>query len=201
MLNIVDSGNNFAFDVHQYLDSDGSGTHSTIVSATVGADRLATFTTWLHQNNRRGFLGEFAVANSIVGSGVSQNGDEALTSMLTHIQTNSDVWLGWTWWAAGPWWGAYMFTLEPSGGDQPAMSVLRTFIPMPTPELVLKSPTQFQFTAQSGFVFQTQVSSNLADGGAWSNQGSPVTGTGLPVTVNMSGGSESYYRVRVTRAP
>ena len=126
MLTITDSGNNFAFDVHQYLDSDSSGTSDTIVDATIGATRLAGFTQWLKNNNRRGFLGEFAVANSTIGAGI---GDEAISNMLAHVQSNSDVWLGWTWWAAGPWWGEYMFTLEPTGGstDRPAMSTLTNF--------------------------------------------------------------------------
>src|SRR5215510_5544092 len=81
MLNIVDPMNNFAFDVHQYLDSDGSGSHTNIVSETVGLERLTNFTAWLKQNNRKGFLGEFAVPNAIIGTNASQIGDEALTNM------------------------------------------------------------------------------------------------------------------------
>lgn len=131
MLAITDPGNNFAFDVHQYLDNDSSGTSSTIVSAAIGQQRLVNFTNWLHANNRRGFLGEFAVANSTIGTGGSQIGDEAIHNMLNYIDANRDVWLGWTWWAAGPWWGNYMFTLEPtnlgqpSQADRPAMGVLQ----------------------------------------------------------------------------
>jgi endoglucanase len=204
MLNIVDSGNNFAFDVHQYLDSDGSGSHTNIVSATIGLERLTNFTTWLEVNNRKGFLGEFAVPNAIIGPGGSQNGDEALTNMLSHIQNNSDVWLGWTWWAAGPWWGNYMFTLEKTAGgaDQPAMPVLRSFIPIPAPSLVLRPGNQFQFFAPAGFVYQPQLLSSL-NGGSWSNAGSPITGNGQTATVNMSvgSGSQGFYRVQVTRAP
>ena len=204
MLNIVDSGNNFAFDVHQYLDSDGSGSHTNIVSATIGLERLTNFTTWLKLNNRIGFLGEFAVPNAIIGPGASQNGDEALTNMLSHIQNNSDVWLGWTWWAAGPWWGNYMFTLEKTAGgaDQPAMAVLKSFIPIPAPSLVLKPGNQFQFSTASGFVYQAQVSSNLV-GGGWSNQGSAITGNGQIATVNISigAGPQGFYRIQVTHAP
>jgi len=204
MLNIVDSGNNFAFDVHQYLDSDGSGSHTNIVSATIGLERLINFTAWLKVNNRKGFLGEFAVPNAIIGPGPSQNGDEALTNMLSHIQNNSDIWLGWTWWAAGPWWGNYMFTLEKTAGgaDQPAMAVLKSFIPVPVPVLALKPGNQFQFIAASGFVYQAQVISNLV-GGAWSNQGSAITGNGQIATVNMSigAGPLGFYRVQATHAP
>jgi endoglucanase len=139
MLNVTDPGNNFAFDVHQYLDTDGSGTTSTIANndPTIGAQRLAGFTQWLHANNRRGFLGEFAVAGSTVGTGASQIGDEAIQNMLGHIRANGDVWLGWTWWSAGPWWPSdYMFLLDPSAGgaDKPQMAVLQPFFaPVPEP--------------------------------------------------------------------
>lgn len=122
MLSITDPGSNFAFDVHQYLDSDSSGSSDFIVSSTIGRDRLVNFTNWLHTNNRRGFLGEFGVANSRIGNGGSQIGDEALQNMLGYISTNSDVWLGWTWWAAGPWWGDYMFTAEPTNLGQPTQT-------------------------------------------------------------------------------
>jgi endoglucanase len=131
MLNVVDPGNNFAFDVHQYLDSDGSGSHSTIANndPTIGAQRLAGFTQWLHANNRRGFLGEFAVAGSTIGTGPGLIGDEAIQNMLNHVAANSDVWLGWTWWAAGPWWPTnYMFLLDPANGqDKPQMAVLQPY--------------------------------------------------------------------------
>ncbi len=126
MLNIVDPANNFAFDAHQYLDIDGSGTSQTIVSATIGSQRLAGFTQWLRANNRKGFLGEWAVARQILGTGPGQNGDEAMLDVLGHLESNDDVWLGWSWWAAGPWWGNYMFSLEPTSGgtDRPQMDIL-----------------------------------------------------------------------------
>jgi endoglucanase len=131
MLNIVDSKNNFAFDVHQYLDPDSSGTSSTITNndPTIGAQRLTAFTQWLHANNRRGFLGEFAVAGSTIGSGPTQIGDETLQNMLGYVRSNSDVWLGWTWWGGGPWWPSnYMFLLDPAGGqDKPQMAVLQPY--------------------------------------------------------------------------
>jgi endoglucanase len=127
MLDIVDPGNNFAFDVHQYLDSDSSGTSAFIVSQTIGAERLGAMTQWLEDNNQRAFLGEFAVANSTVGGGI---GDEAIDNMLDYMEAHSDVWLGWAWWGGGPWWGNYMFALDPTNIGQPnetdraAMAVL-----------------------------------------------------------------------------
>ena len=102
MDDITDPANNCAYDLHQYLDNDSSGTSETVVSATIGVERLTAVTNWLRDNNRKAFLGEFAVANSTIGAGI---GDEALANMLTYMNDNDDVWLGWTWWAGGPWWG------------------------------------------------------------------------------------------------
>jgi endoglucanase len=139
MLNIVDPIDNFAFDVHQYLDDNSSGTSDQIGTnqnpnnPNIGVERLTNFTNWLHANDRKGFLGEFAVANSRIGTGATQIGDEAINNMLNYIQANDDVWLGWAWWAAGPWWGNYMFTLEPTNlgqptqADRPALGVLQPF--------------------------------------------------------------------------
>ena len=70
--------------MHQYLDSDGSGTSPTCVSSTIGAERLQNATAWLQQNNLKGFLGE-------IGAGSN-------AACITAIQ-------GALWWAAGPWWG------------------------------------------------------------------------------------------------
>jgi endoglucanase len=137
MLNVVDPADNYAYDVHQYLDTDSSGTTSTVVSATIGRERLVDFTNWLHANNKRGFLGEFAVPNSRIGSNANQIGDEAIDNMLDYIEENDDVWLGWTWWAAGPKWGNYLFTAEPTNlglpnqADRPVMNVIAPHFVVP----------------------------------------------------------------------
>ena len=118
MRGITDSGNNYAFEVHQYLDSDSSGSNYTCVSKKIGSARLKNFTAWLRQNGKRGFLGEF-------GGGRNNTCYAALNDMLSYIDTNADVWLGWTYWAAGPWWGEYMYTLEPiNSSDRPQMAPL-----------------------------------------------------------------------------
>jgi endoglucanase len=118
MLGITDPEDNYAFEVHQYLDSDYSGTHTTCQSTTIGAESLAGFTSWLKANGKRGFLGELgAAANPTCAS--------AVDAALAHLETNADVYLGWTWWSAGPWWGNYFMTLEPSGSaDAPQMATL-----------------------------------------------------------------------------
>jgi endoglucanase len=139
MRGVVDPAHNFAFEVHQYLDSDSSGTSAQIVSTTIGSQRLANFTSWLRSNGYRGFLGEFAVAGSTIGAGI---GDEALSNVLGYLDANSDVWRGWTFWAGGPWWGEYMFTLEPQNlgqqneTDRPQLAVMEPHL-LPEPDALL----------------------------------------------------------------
>ncbi len=118
MKEIVDSANNYAIEVHQYMDSDSSGTSANCVSETIGSQRLVGFTDWLRANNVRGFLGEFA-------GGRNDKCLKGLDNMLDYMDANDDVWLGWTYWAAGPWWGEDIFTLEPKDGvDRPQMAAL-----------------------------------------------------------------------------
>jgi len=197
MLTITDPANNYAFDVHQYLDSDSSGTSSQCVSATIGSQRLANFTAWCRSNGRRGFLGEV---------GVSTNATclQALNNMLAYVKTNADVWLGWTYWAAGPWWGEYMFTLEPINGttDRPQMNVLENHIPIPAPTLEMAAATQFRFVALPGLLYQPEASSSAASG-SWTNYGSVITGVGqtAAITMQVAASSHGYYRVRVSRPP
>lgn len=126
MLDIVDPADNYAFEVHQYLDSNSSGTSSMCVSATIGSERLKSFTEWLQAHGKRGFLGEFGAAQS-------ETCLAALDDMLAYMDKHTDVWLGWTYWAAGPWWGEYMFSLEPRDGqDKPQMKILTQHLnPLP----------------------------------------------------------------------
>lgn len=46
-------------EMHQYPDSDSSGTSTTCVSPTIAVERLRAATEWLKANNLKGFLGEF----------------------------------------------------------------------------------------------------------------------------------------------
>ena len=122
MLSIKDSANNIMFEAHQYLDSNSSGTSDVCVSPTIGAERLVTFTNWLRTNGKKGFLGEFAGGNNATCN-------QSIANMLAYMQANADVWAGWTWWAAGPWWGGYIFTIEPSNGvDDPKLTNLLPYL-------------------------------------------------------------------------
>lgn len=110
MGNITDTVDDLlVYEMHQYLDSDGSGTSSTCVSSTIGAERVAAATTWLKDNNKKGIIGEFA-------GGVNTDCETAVDGLLSYLSDNSDVWLGAMWWGAGPWWGTYIFGMEPPSG-------------------------------------------------------------------------------------
>ncbi len=118
MLGVKDPQHHFLYEVHQYLDADSSGTKPEAVSATIGSERLAQFTAWCRQHHKRAFLGEFAAGSSAVDA-------QAVEDMLRFMEQNRDVWVGDTWWAAGAWWGDYMFSLEPkNGADAPQLASL-----------------------------------------------------------------------------
>lgn len=123
MLDIVDPEDNLLFEAHQYLDRDSSGSSDQCASATVGRERLEPFVRWLRANGKRGFIGELA-------GGRNATCYAAIDDMLSYVMESSDVLDGWLWWAGGPWWGNYKFTLEPSNGvDRPQMVVLAPFLP------------------------------------------------------------------------
>ncbi len=120
MLGVVDPADRTVFEVHQYLDHDSSGTTPEVVGPTAGRDRLAGFTDWCRSHHKRAFLGEFAAADGPVGRA-------AVDDMLRAMEDAPDVWTGWAWWAAGPWWKDYMFSIEPRPGrpDPPQVAWLR----------------------------------------------------------------------------
>ena len=95
MGNLTDTENKIVYEMHQYLDSDGSGKSSTCVSSTIGAERVANATAWLKANGKKGIIGEFA-------GGVNSVCETAVTGLLDSLLENNDVWLGAMWWGAGP---------------------------------------------------------------------------------------------------
>jgi endoglucanase len=122
LLNIVDPGNNVIFEAHQYMDPTSGGSSEQCVSTTIGSERLAPFVKWLRDNKLRGMVGELAGARN-------QTCYTAVQDMLSYMMKNTDVLVGWQWWAGGPRWGSYKFTLEPEGGvDQPQMAVIAPFL-------------------------------------------------------------------------
>ena len=112
MESFVDPGNNFAFEVHQYLDADSSGKSGTCVEGS-GSTRLKPFIDWAKaEPGRKGFLAEFAAGDPGL-AGQEQCAVE-LDALLDAAE-NSGVFIGWTAWGGGAWWpAAYIFRLDPA---------------------------------------------------------------------------------------
>ena len=123
MLKVVDPSKNIAFEVHQFFDQDFTGTRAECQNVDVGVGSLKQFTQWARKNGKRGFMGEFGV-------GENQQCLETLDRVLKYMSDNNDVWLGWTYWAAGSWWPKNYFTsVEPlDGKDRVQMTILEKYI-------------------------------------------------------------------------
>jgi endoglucanase len=131
MLKAYDPGNNFAFEAHQYLDRDGSGT-SPICIAGSGATRLNPFTTWLKTYHLQGILGE-------VGWAANADCTTEATALIDQwasaaASTASGGYIGLTYWANGPWWpDNYMYLAEPrpfpTGVDPAQLKTLKNYLP------------------------------------------------------------------------
>jgi endoglucanase len=67
----------------------------------------------------RAFIGEFGAPSSDMCL-------NAVNNMLSFVGENTDVFIGWAWWSAGPWWGDYFMSIEPdeAGDDKPQLTVL-----------------------------------------------------------------------------
>lgn len=96
MLNVTDSLNKTVIEVHQYFDNEYAGTTQSCLSSD-GESLLSTVTAWARTNGKQLFLGEF-------GSGNNSTCESAVASstegVLQYMQSNLDVWAGWTWWSS-----------------------------------------------------------------------------------------------------
>ena len=121
MSKVKDPLNNYMFEVHQYLDENGSGGSTGIVRKTIGADRLHQVTLWARKNGYKMFLGEF-------GTSYDETSLEALDWMLRYIELNSDVWKYACWWGAGDRWMNYFMSIEPVDYNNPEDAPQATLI-------------------------------------------------------------------------
>jgi len=139
MWNVTDPLNNLAYEAHMYLDSDQSGTSDTCVSTTIGVERMHYVTGWMRAYGRKVFMGE-------IGAGRNAQCYQAINNTFQYMSDNSDVWLGWTWWAGGPGWGSYIYTLTPydtSNTAPPQWPYITPFINSAVPaKLALNSYTK-----------------------------------------------------------
>ncbi|KAI8813174.1 hypothetical protein BJ742DRAFT_752365 [Cladochytrium replicatum] len=88
---------NLFIEAHEFLVSYGGGKGLECVSATVGSDRLGQLTTWALSKKLKAFLGA-------MGAPITTLCVNDLGNALRHIESNADVWQGYTYWAAIPLW-------------------------------------------------------------------------------------------------
>lgn len=103
--NLDESTTNLIFDVHQYLDSDGSGTSTTCTTNNV--DTFNTLGDWLRENKREAILTETGGSND-------SSCLQALCEQFEALNEYSDVYLGWTGWSAGKFDSSYELTETPT---------------------------------------------------------------------------------------
>jgi hypothetical protein len=108
---LSDPSNKLVFQAHQYFDNNESGTYKvnnadnydfqahTGGDLDRGAKLLDPFIVWLRQHNLKGLIGE----TSIPGNN-NANWNTAFARYLQKIKDSSDVLVGFTYWAGGPWW-------------------------------------------------------------------------------------------------
>jgi endoglucanase len=126
MLGVVDPGDNYAYEVHQYFDDDFSGTRGNCSRVADAVAAVENFTRWLKANGKRGYLGEFGVpAGEVCVS--------ALSDMVTLVERENALWIGWSYWVAGDWWPASEeLNIQPTAeGDRPQLKGLSAALKTP----------------------------------------------------------------------
>jgi len=125
-LAVQDSANHLQYAAHLYFDSDSTGFYAKSYDAdgaspTVGVDRVQPFLAWLASHNATGMLTEYGIPST------DSRWLTVLDGFLNAISSNPNI-TGGTYWAAGPWWGSYPLSVEPTNGvDKPQMSVLTRY--------------------------------------------------------------------------
>lgn len=108
-----------ALEVHQYADRNASGTGKECIAPERMAAILKKVGDWAAASRQRLFLGEFGVAPT----------PECLDTLKAQLEgARNAPWIGWTYWAAGAWWGpSYPFGIHPIAGQPPRaqMAVLK----------------------------------------------------------------------------
>ncbi|KAJ9136953.1 Beta-1,4-endoglucanase [Coniochaeta hoffmannii] len=97
---------NLIFDVHKYLDSDNSGTHTECVRNNID-DAFAPLAAWLRQNGRQAILTE-------TGGGNTASCQTYLCQQIAYLNANSDVYLGYVGWSAGSFDNTYELVETPT---------------------------------------------------------------------------------------
>lgn len=187
MVAINDPLDNIMFEMHQYFDNNYSGNGACVNSF----DPEAIFgpaTAWLRSTGNVAFLGEFGIEKTV-------NCLSVLDKTMVYLAANSDVWQGWTWWAAGPWWGSYKYSLESGAGDS-QFAVLKKYMNSASPSASSTSGSNQPSTTGSNLPSTTGSAPTIAPAAAPRPSGTTgrvkaasTTGSNQPSTTGAAGGS------------
>lgn len=119
--NLRDPLRRTVIEVHQYADANFSGTGTSCLPPERFQAMFKAINDWAVQHHQQLFLGEF-------GTPPDASCLAALDAMLSHT-TDSTIWRGWTYWAAGAWWGDYPLNVSLRNGiDAPQLAVLQKYL-------------------------------------------------------------------------
>lgn len=106
------STTNLIFDLHKYLDSDGSGSHAECIDNFI-ASAFQPVAYWLRCKGRQALITE-------TGGGNVASCLNYFCQLMTFLQTNGDVYLGVTGWGAAMMPIDYVTSMTPftNGTDQ-----------------------------------------------------------------------------------
>lgn len=111
---------NLVFEVHQYFDSDTTGTH-----VDCSQNEVSTFqnlASYLKSIGRKAFVGE-------LGGGNVQDCVDLIGASLDVLISNKDVFMGWTSWSAGTFPASYPLSEVPNSDGSDTMLVANAFAP------------------------------------------------------------------------
>ena len=185
----VDSGTNFAFEVHQYLDQDNSGSSGDAVDGK-GATVMQGLADWARAHGYDIFVGEFGVAAD------GANADE-YGQFLEYMTANSDVFLGWTAWGAGEWWpDTYHYYL--GNQDETGTDILDDFFKLPRVTVPATSGNDVLDGTWGDDVIRGGPGNDLLRGGAGSDIYVYARGHGTDYLDDEAGFTDNYDVLRFT---
>lgn len=168
-----------AFDIHEYLDTDFSGTHA--LCEQPAATNLAGVTSWLRANNFKAMITEFGGSNGTQCASY-------ITDMVNYMATNPEY-IGWTAWSAGPIWrgsspcctdSRQWGSLEPNSVASDGSPGLYTTVWLPLIQPLLPGSLQWTGVAHVNGPAGGGVSTS------WNNTSQSSTPPTLSTTVNQT---------------
>ncbi len=142
--NLTDPLKRTVLEVHQYADNNFSGTGTECRPPDIFNTKFDKLSAWANQHQQRLFLGEF---------GVPTSADCLLVLERFLSLMNRAEWKGWSYWAAGSWWGDYPLAINTNAASpSPQWRLLKKYFgqtaldknpPMPPKPYPMAKPTAY----------------------------------------------------------